>query len=67
MSPYLRVRLVADRLIAAVVLAAVSPVVAVLGWLVHRHHRRHRRQHDRRYQAVGHEADPQVGDRKSVV
>ena len=37
MSPYLRVRLVADRLIAAVVLAAVSPVVAVLGWLVHRH------------------------------
>ena len=37
MSPYLRVRIVVDRVVAAVVLVAVSPVVAVLGWLVHRH------------------------------
>lgn len=37
MSPYLRARIVVDRVVAAVVLVAVSPVVAVLGWLVHRH------------------------------
>jgi len=36
-SRYLKVRIVVDRVVAAVVLAAVSPVVAVLGWLVHRH------------------------------
>ena len=37
MSRYLRVRLVLDRLLAAVGLVALSPVIGVLGWLVHRH------------------------------
>lgn len=37
MSRYLRVRMVLDRLLAAVGLVALSPVIGVLGWLVHRH------------------------------
>lgn len=37
MSRYLRARLVVDRVVAAVLLAAVSPLVAVLAWLVRRH------------------------------
>lgn len=37
MSRYLRVRMVLDRLVAAVGLVALSPVIGVLGWLVHRH------------------------------
>lgn len=37
MTRYLRARLVADRAVAAVVLAVCSPVIAVLGWLVRRH------------------------------
>lgn len=36
-SRYLRVRLVLDRLVAAVVLVVLSPVIAILGWLIHRH------------------------------
>ena len=37
MSRYLRVRMVLDRLVAAVGLVVLSPVIGVLGWLVHRH------------------------------
>ena len=37
MSRYLQVRMVLDRLLAAVGLVALSPVIGVLGWLVHRH------------------------------
>ncbi len=37
MSPYLRFRLRLDRLVAALLLVATSPVIAVFGWLVHRH------------------------------
>lgn len=37
MSRYLQVRMVLDRLVAAVGLVALSPVIGVLGWLVHRH------------------------------
>ena len=37
MSGYLRVRMVLDRLLAAVGLVVLSPVIGVLGWLVHRH------------------------------
>lgn len=37
MSRYLRVRIVADRVIAAAGLVVVAPVIAVLGWLIHRH------------------------------
>ena len=37
MSRYLRVRIVFDRVIAAAALVVVSPLIAVLGWLVHRH------------------------------
>jgi len=36
-SRYLQVRMVLDRLLAAVGLVALSPVIGVLGWLVHRH------------------------------
>jgi len=36
-SRYLRVRMVLDRLVAAVGLVVLSPVIGVLGWLVHRH------------------------------
>lgn len=37
MSRYLQVRMVLDRLVAAVGLVVLSPVIGVLGWLVHRH------------------------------
>lgn len=37
MSSYLRARVVADRAVAAVVLALVSPVIAVVGWMIRRH------------------------------
>lgn len=37
MSRYLRVRIVVDRVLAAVLLVPVAPVIAVLGWLIHRH------------------------------
>lgn len=37
MSPYLRVRVVVDRLVAAVVLVLCAPLIAALGWLVRRH------------------------------
>ena len=37
MSRYLRVRIVVDRVIAALLLAACAPVIAALGWLVRRH------------------------------
>lgn len=36
MNPYLRVRIAVDRLIAAVALLFAAPLVAILGWLVHR-------------------------------
>ena len=37
MSRYLRVRIVADRVIAALLLVPCAPVIAALGWLVRRH------------------------------
>ncbi len=37
MSRYLRVRIVADRVLAALLLVPCAPVIAVLGWLIHRH------------------------------
>ena len=37
MSRYLRVRIVVDRVLAAVLLVPFAPVIAVLGWLIHRH------------------------------
>lgn len=37
MSRYLRVRIVIDRVIAAVGLVLIAPVIGLLGWLVHRH------------------------------
>jgi len=36
-SRYLRVRIVADRVIAALLLVPCAPVIAALGWLVRRH------------------------------
>ena len=37
MSRYLRLRIVVDRLLAAVLLVPFAPLIAVLGWLVRRH------------------------------
>ncbi len=36
-SPWLRARLVLDRVVAAALALLTAPVVALLGWLVHRH------------------------------
>jgi lipopolysaccharide/colanic/teichoic acid biosynthesis glycosyltransferase len=36
-SRYLRARLIADRLLAALLLVPFAPVIAVLGWWIHRH------------------------------
>lgn len=37
MTPWLRARVVLDRLVAAVLLVPIAPVIAALAWLVHRH------------------------------
>ena len=37
MSRYLRLRIVVDRALAALLLVPCAPVIAVLGWLIHRH------------------------------
>lgn len=37
MNAYLRARIVADRVVAAVLLALVSPVIGVVGWMIRRH------------------------------
>ena len=37
MNAYLRARVVADRVVAAVLLTLVSPVIGVVGWMIRRH------------------------------